>query len=247
MVIMLKKHKSKIGEYFSYEENISLKWFAVFLVIFIIYHIFDNMLDMLFIGKEYSDILRIYIFFIRITYLLFLGIFGSRQAAIFRNGKSGIGINFQQTEFKTESILSDKADIQPIDIEKGINKNMYKSYQLLTEEKKEKFIERIDMLMVEKRLFRNPELNIYDVAHELNTNITYISATINYKKKLNFHKYINTFRVSEAANMLKSDEDLSIDDIIDHCGFNSRASFYRTFKKIKGITPSAYKKNHNNQ
>ena len=32
----------------------------------------------------------------------------------------------------------------------------------------------------------------------------------------------------------------TLDTLIEQCGFNSRATFFRNFKKVSGITPNEY-------
>ena len=60
----------------------------------------------------------------------------------------------------------------------------------------------------------------------------------------NFYDFINTYRVSEVKRRLDEGEaeNFSILGIAEECGFNSKASFNRVFKKITGTTPTGYMK-----
>lgn len=57
----------------------------------------------------------------------------------------------------------------------------------------------------------------------------------------NFHTYLKEFRIKKAENLLMN-TGISIAEISHAVGFNSIVSFNRTFKCIKGCTPSAFKK-----
>ncbi|CUH94387.1 hypothetical protein P22_0453 [Propionispora sp. 2/2-37] len=57
----------------------------------------------------------------------------------------------------------------------------------------------------------------------------------------NFLNYLNERRIKKAIKLLTI-HDLSIIEVAHHSGFNSIATFNRTFKKIKGCTPLEYKR-----
>ena len=48
-------------------------------------------------------------------------------------------------------------------------------------------------------------------------------------------------RIQKATEMLKNTS-MSINEIMEKTGFNSRNTFVRVFKKFEGLTPSEYKK-----
>ena len=54
------------------------------------------------------------------------------------------------------------------------------------------------------------------------------------------HGLINQRRVKKASLLLDSTT-LSVSEIIDHTGFNSRAHFYELFNKTFGCSPSEYR------
>lgn len=54
-------------------------------------------------------------------------------------------------------------------------------------------------------------------------------------------EYINSLRLNYAANLLIN-TDYSLTDIYLDCGFNNQAYFSSSFKRIYGVTPSAYRK-----
>lgn len=88
------------------------------------------------------------------------------------------------------------------------------------------------------KLFLNKELSLEALAHELETNRSYLSACINSCSGCNFSQWINNFRINYILAHLHDANDLS--KLIDESGFVSRASFYRNFKQHTRLTPGQY-------
>ena len=61
---------------------------------------------------------------------------------------------------------------------------------------------------------------------------------------VSFYDLINSYRIVEAKKRLSSVdyEKYTIEGIGYSCGFNSRSSFFKIFKKETGISPYSYKK-----
>ncbi len=62
-----------------------------------------------------------------------------------------------------------------------------------------------------------------------------------------FVDYLSSFRVRQAAALLGSRRDLSLDEIAAQSGFGSLPSFHRQFKKRLGTTPDSYRKAANSE
>lgn len=89
------------------------------------------------------------------------------------------------------------------------------------------------------RNYRNP-IQLSDLAAALHVCKFHISHIINGRMKMNFNDYLNSLRVTEAANLL-SNRDLAITEISHLCGFNSTRTFNRAFLKQIGCTPREYR------
>ncbi len=96
----------------------------------------------------------------------------------------------------------------------------------------------------EKQIFLNKNLTIWDVCREINSNRTYISNLINEEFELNFNCFVNKYRVEMAKKMLLDEKfsKYSIDGIAQLCGFNSVASFNRSFLKFENSSPGNFRK-----
>ncbi|MEM9076360.1 MAG: AraC family transcriptional regulator [Bacteroidota bacterium] len=99
-------------------------------------------------------------------------------------------------------------------------------------------------LMNEERLFTNNNLTVNDVAKRMNIPRQHLSEILNIHLKTGFQDFLNQYRVEAFIECLKSDQyrNYTIMGIAQEVGFSSKSSFNTTFKKIKGMTPSQYKK-----
>ena len=101
----------------------------------------------------------------------------------------------------------------------------------------------IDKVMQEKRYYQDNTLTLQKLAQHLGTNRQYLSIHINQECHMTFYDYINDFRLEEAKSLLdsqNSENQQSLEDISVMAGFNSYATFLRSFKKKYGQTPSQY-------
>ena len=102
--------------------------------------------------------------------------------------------------------------------------------------------QKIEDLLVENKLYQNPELTLNDVAQKLETNASIISKTINQGFQLNFNDFINQYRIDAIKNAFDNNEHKksTLLGIAFDCGFNSKATFNRAFKKNTGYSPKEY-------
>lgn len=100
---------------------------------------------------------------------------------------------------------------------------------------------RIDDYLNQTEAYTNPDITIRILADCLSIPVEKISAAINKEMSKNFFDLINEKRVDKAKVLLgyKLDK-ITIEGIGLEAGFNSRASFYRAFKKYTTINPSEY-------
>lgn len=103
---------------------------------------------------------------------------------------------------------------------------------------------RISTLFDKDLIFLNPNLKVSDIATEIGTNRTYVSAFFNKEAECTFYDYVNKYRIDYACNLLLNSEE-NIVQIADKSGFNSSQSFIRVFSKIKGTSPTKYRKEEN--
>ena len=98
-------------------------------------------------------------------------------------------------------------------------------------------------VMNEKKLFLIQDLSLQDLSAELNSNLNYMSQTINAISKQSFFDFINTYRINHAKALLVdvSFSHYSVEGIGKESGFRSKSAFYNAFKKYCNMSPAVYR------
>ncbi len=117
-----------------------------------------------------------------------------------------------------------------------------KEHSLLSQSEIDGHLERLKELVINEKPYKDSELKLSDLAKMLSIQPHILSLVINQGLELNFYDFINFYRVEDVKKKLldSSLQHLSILGIAYEVGFNSKASFYRIFKKATGQTPSEY-------
>lgn len=88
----------------------------------------------------------------------------------------------------------------------------------------------------------HPDLKLADLARELHTSTHTLSYIFNQHLNKTYYDFINEYRINEFKRLI-NDSDVArytLSALAEQCGFSSRASFFRSFKKLTGITPNEY-------
>ena len=130
--------------------------------------------------------------------------------------------------------------------EKKIKSAPYRD--LIRTELADELYDKIYELVVTQKRYKQPNFSASDLAKMLKTNTRYLSAVVNSKFKMNFSCLLNEYRIRDAKHMLtnKKYTGKNIEEISAMSGFANRQSFYAAFYRIVGITPSEYRKKHEN-
>ena len=93
-----------------------------------------------------------------------------------------------------------------------------------------------------QRPWLNSEFSMADLSEELEIPRHHLSQVLSEAMQLSFTDLVNSYRIEEAKAMLSSGalEKYSMMGIAMECGFASKSTFNRTFKKLTGLTPTAY-------
>lgn len=112
-------------------------------------------------------------------------------------------------------------------------------------ERKGAFVQSLQELIEGKKIFKNADLKLADVAGQLGVGSHVLSTYINQELGTGFFEWINGYRIREFIYLAQDGayKNYSISGIAAEVGFKSKSSFYTAFKKAKGMTPSQYLKN----
>lgn len=105
--------------------------------------------------------------------------------------------------------------------------------------------EKLQRLIGEEQLYKNPDLKLNDLAKKINISGHQLSQLLNDNLGKSFAAYINEFRINEACELIANDRGIKLEAIGYEVGFNSKSTFYTAFKKLKQTTPTVYKEQLN--
>ncbi|MEE9429570.1 MAG: helix-turn-helix domain-containing protein [Melioribacteraceae bacterium] len=117
------------------------------------------------------------------------------------------------------------------------------SNKKISEEEASLLLNKLNQVMNEKELYKNPYLKLNDVAKELNILGHRLSQLLNDNLGKSFSSFVNEYRIEEAKKLLNSNDHYTLEAIGFDAGFSSKSAFYSTFKKFTNTTPAGYKKN----
>lgn len=218
--IVLRKHRASITSQFSNTEKISLQWLQ--------YLIYWIAVIWLFVILDNGDL----VFACVVLFIFFIGFFGIRQVGIFHSSPANSHLRtLPENENRNEGVLSEMVLEKPKYQKSGLTADG--SLSLHRE---------LKQVMNDEKLFCKSELSLSELSERMNTQPNHLSRVINELEGKNFYDYINTLRIEEFKRMASSPESrrYTLLGLAQHCGFNSKSSFNRHFKKVTGLSPSEF-------
>lgn len=222
----------------SYADHVLFRWVRNFLVAFLVMLILRLLFFVLgeLIDYAYKGFWWYFLFFgISFYYIAITGYANSIETKIpFRPGGPGFPgtvLLLPATKEQPESIteVAELISVEPV---------LKKEPDELLSGWKEKVLEQMNLY----RAFEDPELTLATLARELKTNPALISRTINQGFEQNFNDFVNQFRINAVKEMMEKGEHKrqTLLGIAFDCGFNSKATFNRAFKKATGKSPKEW-------
>jgi AraC-like DNA-binding protein len=112
----------------------------------------------------------------------------------------------------------------------------------LDEERRLRIVTKVELAMTRDKLYRNQNVTLRQLSDNTKVSENYLSQVLNESLGRNFYEFINHWRIKDACELLK-DDTLSVIEISEEVGFNSRSTFNTAFRKETGITPTDYRIN----
>lgn len=245
--ILLNKHKKNIGQQFSYEERINLNWLR-----YLIYGLLVIWIIIIVLKKDSL------IFAGGVVFVTLLGFLGIRQVGIFGKNQGSLPNDFKsnakpvyeeqekitepaiETDVLSEAVEADEPAFTNDEDVVAPKKKYAKSG--LNNEAAMEIHEKLVQTMETQKLFTEPELSLSMLAGKINVHPNYLSQVINEKEGKSFFDYINNLRVEEFKRLaaLPDSSKYTMLSLAYDCGFNSKSSFNKNFRKVTGQSPSEY-------
>ncbi len=231
ILLRLKKHERKIADYFSYTEKIELNWLKLLVSSLIVIWIISVVSQLLYAFGEVA-IPQYGGFFTNVAvsiFVLVIGYFGIRQTTIFTPARFLENVGREKN--RQENNGADKKKESPApDLPPG-QAVFHKNYEQLL------------LFMENEKPYLDGNLTLYDLAARMQLSANLLSQIINRQSGKSFFDFVNEYRVEEVKRRIRDEEahrSQTLLAIALDCGFNSKASFNRVFKKMTGLTPSEF-------
>ncbi len=231
-LILYKSYRTWAENQFSNQEKVSFIWLRNFVYVIIageifrwIWYVFDVVLHLTYEEDWWWQLLTVVI-------TLYVGIKGYAQPQpnnlTFDHNKTIEPENITQIVLESSDKSNEKLGITASDLFPIIEPEY-----VLWEEK-------LRSIMDSEKPYLDPELSLSELAKRLKTNTSILSAVINQCFGKNFNDFVNEYRISEFEQLSKSKDykNLTILAIAYDCGFNSKATFNRSVKKLRQVSPS---------
>lgn len=235
-LIMLNNYRKNIVDYQSNIDISVINGFRIGVILALIawgIGIVGAHLDMFNIDIGIDLFLFVYLFFVAIIYVI--SILAIRSPEVFKLKEKEV-INFSNKKNAKESKTGNHQKNEP-----GGDES--ESTFFFEDSLNEALNKKLQDKMINEKPYLDPDLSLQELSDQLGTSRHQLSATINNYQKKNFYEFVNSYRVievkelmSETGNKNKKNYDLAFE-----AGFNSKATFYRIFKKYTGQTPSDYR------
>lgn len=222
-IVDYRDYSSNYKNLYSYNEGVSLKWILSFIIGFFV--------------------------FIVMIFLVQLGI--PQGNLIFGGSVLFYVVYTNYNALNQEKVYSKliKEGIKSIKAPEIDMREIKKSIAVTKEDDQENswlpiLLKNLENSMTVDKIYKDTNLNLQYLSNHLESNTKYVSSAINNHFNKNFSSYINEYRINEAISLLsdRDQEQYTLEHIANMSGFKSRSAFISSFKKIKNMTPSQFKK-----
>ncbi len=113
----------------------------------------------------------------------------------------------------------------------------------VTNEKQQSLLNELIKLFDDDQIYLDTNLSLERLSKQLGIEKSLVSKLLKEKYNKGFNEYVNSYRVQEFKRLVSnpSYQHYDLVGLANESGFKSKATFYRVFKEIEGITPNQYK------
>lgn len=154
----------------------------------------------------------------------------------------------------TKTLLLEREDIEKALIEveteqqnaaESAEADKYRNVKINEQECAE-IVDKMKEYIEQTKLYTNPNMKMSDLAEYLHLSSSKLSQVFNLYLHENYYEFINKYRLQEFKRLIEDGEagKYTIIALSEKCGFK-KSSFFSTFRKIEGMTPTEYLKKKN--
>jgi AraC-like DNA-binding protein len=243
-----RKYKQYVFFESSFTEVASLKWLRYFLIAFMLLTalpLLSAIISLIPALQKVNGYITSWYYFLAFAVVVYY---------IAINGYNAVNIPLRHLHFKPELLLQ----YQPVKLLQAPELIEEAVYEVVSTPKQEDAVldawkRKVTDIIEREQLYTEPELTLTVLAKKMNSNTSVLSRVINQGFNCSFNDFINEYRVNAVKQKLLAGEQATqtLLGIAFDCGFNSKATFNRAFKKQTGLSPKEWifdnSKNYNSE
>lgn len=240
----IRQFRMQIADTYSFqEEQLQLRWLIAFMIAFLIYNLL-NTISAIFHYNGYSNVIPNSIttlFTLVMIYLLSFGGIMQKQLVM-----AGFKEKDEDVMVRPDTNISKPTSSITKSMKSSYNNQKNREKETATEaheDEMEKLSKELIDYIEANAVWKDCELSITKLSRGAGIPKYQITQILNEHIGKNFYTLINGYRIEEAKRMITNEQykNYTFIAIAMDCGFNSKTTFYTTFKKITGTTPTEYK------
>lgn len=142
-----------------------------------------------------------------------------------------------------QRVMADEIGVgKPLAEDEELEEEKKEKHISLTQEECEQLLARVRSCMEMQELYINPDLKIGQLSDKTGVSVYLLSYLFNHYLNSSYYDFVNSYRIEEFNRLLEKGEhtQYTLQALIERCGFSSRTSFFRYFKKVNGMSPGEY-------
>ena len=175
--------------------------------------------------------------------LLFLLRCERKSSHVLRDERNLVEEALIETEQELEEVRNEEVVSGEVKSEEQTGKYQH---MRISDEECADIVTRMRNWLETSRAYTNPELKRSDIAEQLKVPVAKLSLIFTLYLKENYYDFINNYRLAEFKRLLADGvyKRYTLTALSEQCGFK-KSSFFNTFRKQEGMTPSEYLKRQN--
>jgi len=104
---------------------------------------------------------------------------------------------------------------------------------------------KVTHIIIENKAYLDANFKMTDLASRTKISRYYLAQYFNVVYQMNFREYINKLRIEHVVQYIENHHrksELSVHDLFLESAFNSKTSFFKSFKHVLGCTPLEFLK-----
>ena len=180
------------------------------------YHFFTLLILLIAVKAYYKDDVGDYILYIYLTFLLLVNTIQVMNSSNYFDQPSSF-LEFPSLKYEKSS---------------------------LTKSDKLRIVDKIKTQLETHHFHKNNLASLSGLASEINESSHHVSQVINEEMKMSFFELLAFNRVEDAKRILMSEagKKLTVEEVAEQVGYNSKSAFNTAFKKQTALTPSQFRK-----